>query len=129
MIVYIAGPMTGLPDFNYPAFHAAAATLTTAGHVPLDPARPEGREGCKTWADFMRAALRDLAEADGVAMLPEWEDSRGASLEHRIGIELGLDVRPLAAWTRPSLPDAVRGAFEQVAAPHRHPTHDEGASA
>jgi hypothetical protein len=27
--VYIAGPMTGLPDYNFPAFNAAAATGDT----------------------------------------------------------------------------------------------------
>lgn len=33
MIVYIAGPMTGLPDLNYPAFNAAEEALTAAGHA------------------------------------------------------------------------------------------------
>ena len=39
MIVYIAGPMTGLPDLNYPAFNAAEEALTAAGHAVLNPAR------------------------------------------------------------------------------------------
>ena len=29
--IYIAGPMTGLPDFNYPAFNAAAARMRALG--------------------------------------------------------------------------------------------------
>ena len=36
--VYIAGPMTGLPDFNYPAFNAAAAKLRALGLEVLNPA-------------------------------------------------------------------------------------------
>lgn len=28
---YIAGPMSNCPDYNYPAFHAAAARLRAAG--------------------------------------------------------------------------------------------------
>ena len=30
-IVYISGPMTGLPEFNYPAFFAKAAELRAEG--------------------------------------------------------------------------------------------------
>lgn len=65
MKVYIAGPMTGYPDFNYPAFFAAQDALIGVGHEPINPARSEGREDCTTWLDFMRAALRDLAGSDG----------------------------------------------------------------
>ena len=98
MKVYIAGPMSGLPDFNYPAFFRAAEALTKCGHVPINPARTEGREDCKTWLDYMRAALRDVADADGIALLPGWQDSRGAALEQHLGVSLGLDVRPWLAW-------------------------------
>lgn len=98
MKVYIAGPMTGLPDFNYPAFFAAARQLVARGHEPINPARREGREGCSTWQDYMRAALRDVAEADGIALLPGWQDSRGARLERSVGIRLGIEVRMLADW-------------------------------
>ena len=43
MRIYIAGPMTGLPDSNYPAFHAAEARLQALGHEPHNPARNPGR--------------------------------------------------------------------------------------
>lgn len=36
--LYIAGPMTGLPDYNYDAFHAAQAELHRAGFVVMNPA-------------------------------------------------------------------------------------------
>lgn len=98
MKIYIAGPMTGLPNFNYPAFFAAADQLQALGHDPINPARAQGREGCKTWLDYMRAALIDLAIADGLAMLPGWQDSRGAAFEYRVGHDLGLEVRPLDGW-------------------------------
>lgn len=98
MKVYIAGPMSGLPDFNYPAFYAAATELRQRGYEPINPARAEGREGCTSWLDFMRASLHDLAVADGIALLDGWGNSRGAHLEQRIGTDLGLDVRTLDAW-------------------------------
>jgi hypothetical protein len=96
--LYIAGPMTGLPDFNYPAFFRAAADLAKVGHEPINPARSQGREGCKTWLDFMRASLLDLAACEGVAILPGWGDSRGAALEVHIARSLDLPVHPVLAW-------------------------------
>lgn len=98
MKVYIAGPMTGLPDFNYPAFFAAEKALREAGCEPINPARTQGREGCETWQDFMRAALRDIADADGIALLPGWHNSRGAAMEYRIGNDLGVHVARLDEW-------------------------------
>ena len=36
--IYIAGPMSGLPDCNRPAFHAEANHQRERGHIPLNPA-------------------------------------------------------------------------------------------
>ena len=96
MRVYIAGPMTGIPAFNYPAFHKAAGRLRLAGFDPVSPAvalvdgwgRP----------DYLRRAIRLLLDADAIALLPEWEDSPGACLESQIGFELGMPVEDLTYW-------------------------------
>lgn len=98
MKVYVAGPMTGLPDFNYPAFFHAAEQLAAAGIEPINPARAEGREGCTTWLDFMRLSLIDIAACDGIAILPGHQNSRGARLEVTIADALGLPVRRVEAW-------------------------------
>lgn len=90
--IYIAGPMTGLPDFNYPAFNECAAALRARGFVVENPAdNPEPH--CKSWLGYMRMALRQLALCDAVAMLPGWGHSRGAVIEHQLGRNLGLVVR------------------------------------
>lgn len=98
MKLYIAGPMTGLPEFNYPAFFGAQDRLELAGFSVINPARIDGREGCTTWLDYMRASLRDVADADGIATLPGWQDSRGAALEVHIARSLDLPVRPVDEW-------------------------------
>lgn len=98
MIVYIAGPMTGLVDFNYRAFFEAERSLTERGHTVLNPARTEDRENCITWTDYMRASLRDLSHAEGIALLDGWQNSRGAQMEYRIGHDLGIEVAPLTEW-------------------------------
>lgn len=43
--IYIAGPMTGIPDYNRPAFNEYAAKLVEQGHTVLNPATlPDGLE-------------------------------------------------------------------------------------
>lgn len=100
MKLYIAGPMSNLPDFNYPAFFKAADDLRAAGHEPINPARE--REGIEyqgaTWLDYMRHSLRDIADADGIAVLPGWNDSRGARIEIGLAEALDLPVRAVEAW-------------------------------
>lgn len=96
--LYVAGPMTGLPQFNYPAFFKAAADLEAVGYVAINPAREEGRANCLSWLDFMRASLIDIAACDGIATLPGWGDSRGAALEVHIARSLDLPVKSVDEW-------------------------------
>lgn len=89
--VYLAGPMTGLPDFNYPAFHAAAARLRADGHHVENPAE-NPHPPCGSWQGYMRLAIAQLITCDTIALLPGWESSRGASIENRLASELGMTV-------------------------------------
>jgi nucleoside 2-deoxyribosyltransferase len=91
MRVYIAGPMTGLPDFNYPAFHAEAARLRELGYRVSNPAENQAQVN---WQYYMRAAIRMMLLCDAVALLPNWKQSRGALIEHGIAIALGIPARP-----------------------------------
>jgi hypothetical protein len=105
--IYLAGPMRGRDDFNFPAFHAAAAKLRAQGHEVLNPAEtdhnsgfdPAGMKGTNAELEHaafdLRAALAfDLTwictNAETVAVLPNWQRSLGARAEvaaaHAIGI-------------------------------------------
>ena len=101
MKVYIAGPMSGLPEWNYPAFNAAEAQLVALGHDVLNPAKNPPQ---RCWEDYMRAGIAQVLRADGIAYLPNSHQSRGARLEKLIGTELGLDIRPLEAWIAEEVP-------------------------
>ncbi|QDL55902.1 DUF4406 domain-containing protein [Rhodoferax aquaticus] len=91
--IYVAGPMTGLPDFNYPAFNAASERLRALGFEVENPAEnPEPH--CGSWLGYMRMAIRQLSQCDGVALLPGWQKSRGARIEHQLAQQLGLTVVP-----------------------------------
>lgn len=98
--LYIAGPMSGLPEFNYPAFHAAEAQLQAAGYETLNPAT-NAKPDPETWEGYMRAAIGQVIQADGIAFLPGAAGSRGARIEMKLGWDLSLDVRPLHGWLTP----------------------------
>lgn len=101
MKIYIAGPMTGLPEFNYPAFNEAAGCLAALGYEPINPADCETHNSTgkpQEWTWYMRHALRKLLDADAVAVLEGWEDSRGAAVEVYVAGALELVVRPVEEW-------------------------------
>ena len=78
MIVYIAGPMTGLEDNNKPAFWEAEDVLGRLGYKCLNPASlPDGLDAEK----YMPICLAMLDAADAVALLDGWERSKGAAIE------------------------------------------------
>lgn len=113
MKVYLAGPMTGYPSFNIPAFDDAAAYLRTMGSLVVvspaeldDPAiraismaSPDGAIATlethgATWGDFLARDVKLLAD-DGikaVIVLPGWESSRGARLETYVAHLAGIPV-------------------------------------
>lgn len=113
MRLYVAGPMTGLPQFNFPAFDAMATLLRNEGHDVVSPAElddPEDRAAAlaspdgymhgghhmnKTWGDFLARDVKLLADGgiEGIVVLTDWERSRGARLETYVGHALcGLMV-------------------------------------
>lgn len=119
MKVYLAGPMRGIAEFNFPAFYSAAKFLREQfGFEVFSPAEKDnevhGEEFIKQFATAeeanipnaeaqgfsLRRALGDdtawiCASADGVAMLPGWEKSRGAQAEVALAKALGLNLFPL----------------------------------
>lgn len=94
--IYVAGPMSGLPEFNYPAFFEAARSLEKLGYEVLNPAslpnHPATLQPSEIWGWYMRRALLMLPGADEIAMLPDWHTSKGASLEKRIAEALGMKI-------------------------------------
>jgi hypothetical protein len=88
---YIAGPMSGLPQHNYPAFLSAEATVAAAGFVPINPAK-NGLPADAPWERHMRRDIGLLVTCDVIVMLPGWSQSRGATLENKIARTLGMKV-------------------------------------
>lgn len=101
--VYLAGPMSGYPRWNYDAFEAATAKLRSLGLDVTSPHEidlglgfdPDTDPETFTQADWHKAMRRDIAEVlkvDGVVVLPGWEDSAGAQVEVTVARALGIPV-------------------------------------
>lgn len=97
MRLYLAGPIAGCPDWNRPVFAHAAARLRVAGYDVVnptelidDPALPSEHH--------MRRDIKALMDCDAVAVLPGWNDSRGARLEVDIALALGMRVLRVDGW-------------------------------
>jgi hypothetical protein len=91
--IYIAGPMSGLPDENRPEFHAYDQLLREYGHVVLNPATlPPGL----TEDQYMDICLAMLRASDEVHLLPGWEQSAGAQVEYHYARKRGLYTEEVA---------------------------------
>lgn len=97
MRLYCAGPMSGYPDWNFPAFHAAASNLRAAGFAVSNPADNGVVDGWE-WSDYLRLALSQMLVCDGVAVLAGRHDSRGAQLEVYLAHALGMPVHGVGYW-------------------------------
>jgi hypothetical protein len=92
--VYIAGPMTGLPEWNFPAFHKAAARWREAGWDVVNPAECFNGDTSLPYREYVKEDIKALATCQAVAMLEGWDgpNARGSVWEREIALTLGLVV-------------------------------------
>jgi hypothetical protein len=116
--VYVAGPMRGIPEFNFPAFHDAAAKLRALGHEVFNPAEkdierhgPDVNKSATGSFDDIKVSgfnlrktllldLEWIAEnADAIVVLPGWEKSKGAAAETALARAVNLPEWPCIVLT------------------------------
>lgn len=85
--VYISGPMSGIPDLNFPAFNAVATMLRDKGYEVENPAAKGEVEGWD-WEDYLRYDLRALMDCQAIYTLPGWYRSPGSQLEVAVATAL-----------------------------------------
>lgn len=99
MKVYIAGPITGIPNNNRRAFDAAVKHLREGGRDPVSPAELEEKIGAgHPWQVYMNRALSLMLDCEAVFVLPGWQRSRGASLEVYVATQIALPVHFAPLW-------------------------------
>lgn len=102
MNIYLAGPMRGYENYNFPAFDRYAAELRALGHTVASPAEldraegfsehdPESMESVKL-ADALERDLSAICRMDAIALMPGWRDSSGVNVELTLARTLGLRV-------------------------------------
>jgi hypothetical protein len=115
--LYVAGPMRGLPQLNFPAFYLAEGVFRSMGYEVLNPARmddekqvttkddvPEkgGPAGNEAWREMVRRDLDAVLVADAIALLKGWDrGSRGATAEAAVARWLNLPAyieQPDGRW-------------------------------
>lgn len=99
MKLYLAGPMSGLPDWNFPVFNELASKLRDLGHVVFNPAENVREDNHKGRAYYMKKDIHAIIGStvyskptDAVAVLRNWESSRGTRLEVEIALQLDIPV-------------------------------------
>ena len=108
--IYLAGPMRGIKDFNFPAFDRQAELLRKQGWRVVNPAELDREHGSPETGpmeydpatnyndrEFMREALRrDLVaiaeECTAIYMMSGFEQSRGAKAEYQLAKAIGIDI-------------------------------------
>lgn len=95
---YLSGPMSGLPDCNYPTFAKAAAELRAQGYDVLSAHEIEHfgettpGAGLLPWTRYLRDDMRELLQCDAIILLEGWPQSKGARLELTTALALEMPV-------------------------------------
>jgi hypothetical protein len=116
-IVYLSGPMRGIPKNNFPAFDLIRDRFLELGFDVISPAdvdRSAGdteKGGVDTYAvrdfhslRFVKAVGR-VAKGSCIAMLPGWGNSRGAKGEYFLAQWLGIPA--VEAYTQFPVTDPI----------------------
>ena len=89
MRLYISGKISG--DDNYlQKFTEAQIRLEAEGFRVINPALLEGVLPKAVWEEYLYASLTMMELADGIVMLPDWKESRGACMEY--GYAVGQEI-------------------------------------
>ncbi len=93
MKYYISGQITGLDlEVAKSIFEAKELELKAMGRVPVNPMKVIEYHPNLTWKDYMMADIEALFDCQGIVMLPNWKNSRGAKIEHDIAKHLELVI-------------------------------------
>ena len=91
--IYISGKITGL-DINEARqnFDNAQHLFEAKGYQVINPMKEVPYNPSFQWGDYMRADIKLLMDCDAIYMLPNWDDSDGAKVEHYLAEQLNMEI-------------------------------------
>ena len=89
-MIYLAGPITGIPEHNKPEFDRVAMKLRYLGYKVVSPVEMDGNDFSKPWEWYMRRDLKILIDCDAVFFLQGWNLSKGAKIENYLAKALNI---------------------------------------
>jgi hypothetical protein len=96
--------MTGIAEYNFPAFREAERELSSKGYQVLNPITIQENQNqggpIRAWEWYVRQSLRMVLDAEAIALLPGWFASRGAMLEVNVAHALNMTVHSLSHWLK-----------------------------
>ena len=91
--VYISGQITGLELKEAKAnFDKAEALLLEKSYKPFNPMKVNPPLSGKNWKEYMLDDIVQLFDCDAIFLLDNWQDSKGARIEHFIAQEMGMMI-------------------------------------
>jgi hypothetical protein len=120
--LYVSGTISSDPDLSFEEakarFDAVRDYLEALGYRAVSPVDMEGEcgrtpeecvgeqrmvmpgqgQGNHSWECYLRGDIRAMLLCDGVAVLPNWQRSKGAFLEVQTALGCGMDVRDYGQW-------------------------------
>ena len=93
--IYICGKVTGNGNYFLDFTHAEDR-LRFYGYEPVNPAALI--DANEPWESAMKIAINAMLGCDGVALLSNWQDSKGAQIEAQLAKGIGIEVRPCNEW-------------------------------
>ena len=142
LLLYVSGPYgsIGTPEDNTEKAKRVAVAIWNAGHAAICPHTNTfgfEKESTASYEDYIAGDLLMVAACDGMVMLPNWAESKGAKIEwghaQRLGKPIWIwpDLPPPAAGLEPEniLEEAKRLVHGPRQAHYGHPLDDFGRTA
>jgi len=93
---YLSGPMTGLPEYNYPKFERTTKILRSDGYKVLSPHENPpytgGGDEHQKWLYYMDLCKTQVEQSTAILLMVGWPNSDGAVKELQWSINLGHGV-------------------------------------
>lgn len=92
-LIYISGRVSGTSDAKE-RFRRVEQRLRLQGWRVINPVRKTAymNPALTLWTEYMRVCIRLLSRCDAIYLMRGWQQSKGATMEQRIAVDLDLDI-------------------------------------